>query len=211
MMLFTGFEPFAGADENPSRLAARAAAEFARREGHAAVFAELPCSFGPAQEALIAAVDAAASQAGETGGVEPLVVVCAGLAANRDRVSLERVAINLIDARIPDNSGQQPVDVPVVEGGTLALPTGLPVKRALRAVEAAGIPVELSLSAGSYVCNTVFYASLALLPAGTRAGFVHLPWDEHVSLEQQAQALYLVARSALGDGEDLRFAAGRED
>ena len=107
----------------------------------------------------------------------PCAVVALGLAGNRHQITLERVAINLIDARIPDNAGRQPIDVPVRRGGPAAHFATLPLKRMLAAALERALPVALSLSAGSFVCNALFYHLLDTL-AGTRipAGFIHVPW-----------------------------------
>ncbi|MDR2255140.1 MAG: pyroglutamyl-peptidase I [Arthrobacter sp.] len=200
MILFTGFEPFGGAAENPSRQASSRAAELSRRAGREAVHVELPCTFEGARAVLAAAV----------AEHRPGVIVCAGLADGRERISLERVALNLIDARIPDNAGAQPVDVPVEEGAPLALPTRLPVKRAAARLTEAGLPAELSLSAGSYVCNTVFYAALRLAPADVSAGFVHVPPAAAVPIGEQARALELIAATAWEGEAELRVPGGSE-
>ena len=147
-------------------------------------------------------------------------MVCAGQAGGRSRVSLERIAINCDDARIPDNAGNAPVDQPVVTGGPAAYFSTLPVKAALAALLAAGIPAEVSQTAGTYVCNHVFYGlmhALRLRP-GTRGGFVHVPYepaqlppgstDPALPLEQLAEALAVVVRSTLATTVDLRIAAG---
>lgn len=200
MILFTGFEPFGGAQENPSRLASREAARLSTAAGRAAVHVELPCTFGGARAVLLAALEEH----------RPAAVICAGLAEGRESISLERVALNLMDARIPDNAGAQPVDEPVEPGAPLALPTRLPVKRAKAALEAAGVPVELSLSAGSYVCNTVFYAALRAAPAGVPAGFVHVPLAEQLPVGRQAEALALIAAAVLEGTGELRVPGGSE-
>lgn len=201
MILLTGFEPFGGDAENPSRLAARAAVDLLVADGVEARFLEVPCVFAQAGPAVIAA-------ARECGAD---VVICVGVAASRDRISLERIAVNLIDARIPDNAGATPVDVPVVAGAPLARPTRLPVKRGAARVREAGIQVELSLSAGSFVCNTLFYATLEALPAEVSVGFVHVPPLRDIALSEQATALALLAREAMRGGPDLSVAEGRED
>ncbi|GAA4360709.1 pyroglutamyl-peptidase I [Paeniglutamicibacter cryotolerans] len=202
MILLTGFEPFDGATTNPSIDAARAAATLLNAAGHHAVAIELPCVFATAPAALEAAIDAHA----------PDLVLCAGLAGGRAAVSLERVAVNLIDARIPDNAGDRPVDVPVEAGGPAARWTTLPLKRALSRLRGEELAAELSLSAGTYVCNQVFYALLGLLPAhgGVRGGFVHLPpaGAGGIGTGQGARALELIALASLDPAPDDNYAAG---
>ena len=87
----------------------------------------------------------------------------------------ERVAINVDDARIPDNAGQQPVDAPIVPGGPAAYFATVPVKDMVRAIREAGVPSELSNSAGTYVCNHLLYCVLHHAGPGVRAGFIHVP------------------------------------
>ena len=107
----------------------------------------------------------------------PALVLALGQAGGRARLSLERVALNLADARIPDNAGAQPIDLPLRAGAPPAYFATLPLKAMLRAMHARGVPAELSLSAGSYVCNAVFYALCHLTASPwphTRAGFLAL-------------------------------------
>ena len=153
MILLTGFEPFGGESTNPSWSAAREAAALLRAEGLDAQAVELPCVFGDAIRALEAALEQ----------YRPELVVCAGQAGGRPRISLERIAINCDDARIPDNAGNSPVDRPVVDGGPAAYFSTLPVKAALAALTAAEIPAEVSQTAGTYVCNHVFYGLMHAL------------------------------------------------
>ncbi|MDN4645430.1 pyroglutamyl-peptidase I [Arthrobacter sp. PsM3] len=210
MILLTGFEPFGGESTNPSWAAARAAAALLRSEGLEAEAVELPCVFGEALRLLEAALER----------YHPEVVVSAGQAGGRSRISLERVAINCDDARIPDNAGNAPVDQPVVTGGPAAYFSTLPVKAALAALLAAGIPAEVSQAAGTYVCNHLFYGlmhALRLRP-GVRGGFVHVPFepkqlppgstDPSLPLEQLTEALAVVVRSTLATTADLTISAG---
>ena len=210
MILLTGFEPFGGARTNPSWSAARAAAATLRSEGLDAHAVELPCVFGEAVQVLEAALEQH----------RPDLVVCAGQAGGRPRVSLERIAINCDDARIPDNAGNAPIDQPVVPGGPAAYFSTLPVKAALASLLAAGIPAEVSQTAGTYVCNHLFYGlmhALRLRP-GTRGGFVHVPYEPAqlppgssepaLPLEQLAEALAVIVRATLATTTDLTFAAG---
>ncbi|GHD07187.1 pyroglutamyl-peptidase I [Zhihengliuella salsuginis] len=209
MILLTGFEPFGGADANPSIDAARLAAADLVRAGVDAAAVELPCVFGRrAGSAGAVLEDALAAH-------RPDVVIATGLAGNRNRLSLERVAINVMDARIADNAGEQPVDVPVRADGPAAYFTTLPVKRARARLEASGFPAEVSQTAGTYVCNSVFYElmhQLAGVP-GARAGFVHVPpaagqW----SVPRIGRALGVVAGCAAGPdgGHDDVAPAGAE-
>ena len=166
-ILVTGFEPFGGETINPSGQVARAL--HGRRIGGAAVVGiELPCAFG---EAIAALRDALAMH-------RPQLVLALGQAGGRCELSLERVAINLDDARIADNRGAQPIDEPVQAGGPAAYFTTLPIKTIVAALRQAGYPASVSHSAGTFVCNHVFYGLQHLLAGqpGVRSGFMHLPY-----------------------------------
>jgi pyroglutamyl-peptidase len=210
MILLTGFEPFGGETINPSWTAAQGAAAVLRAEGHDAYAVELPCVFGAAIEMLEAALER----------YRPDVVLCAGQAGGRARISLERIAINCDDARIPDNAGNAPVDEPVVPGGPAAYFSSLPLKAALAALDAAQIPAEVSQTAGTYVCNHTFFGlmhALRLRP-GTRGGFVHVPFaagqvprgssTPSLPVALMTEALAVVVRTALAVSMDVKLAAG---
>lgn len=164
--LVTGFEPFGGDALNASLEAVRRLPpRIARLE---VATAELPTSYARASAVLEAAIAASA----------PQIVICIGQASDRAALCIERVAINVQDARIPDNDGARPVDVPVVPGGPAAYLATLPVRAAVAALHAAELPAEISMSAGTFVCNHVFYSLMhlaALRAEPFRAGFVHVP------------------------------------
>ena len=165
--LVTGFEPFGGEPINP---ALEALARLPPRLDALAVATwMLPAVFGEALDALEEAVR-------ET---TPDIVLCVGLAGGRAALSLERVAINIDDARIPDNKGRKPIDLPVVAGGPPAYFTTLPIKAAVAALRDAGLPAIVSNSAGTFVCNHVFYGLMHLAATrrlDLRGGFLHVPY-----------------------------------
>ncbi|UVJ40968.1 pyroglutamyl-peptidase I [Arthrobacter sp. CJ23] len=210
MILLTGFEPFGGDATNPSWAAATLARDILRGEGHEVEALELPCVFGDAAARLLEAVDR----------LNPALVVSLGLAGGRDRISLERVAINCDDARIPDNAGRRPVDAEVVPGGPAAYFSTLPIKAALRALQIAGIRAEVSQTAGTYVCNHVFYALMHALASRpqTRGGFVHVPYDASglplgsavpaMPAGTMAEGIAVVVRTALVTDTDPALSAG---
>lgn len=212
MILFTGFEPFGGEALNPSWLAVQEAAEALRAAGNDVVAVELPCTFGESLARLREAVSEH----------RPSLVICVGQAGGRARVSLERVAINVDDARIPDNAGNQPIDSPVRSGGPAAYFSTLPIKQALQNLTAAGIAAEVSQTAGTYVCNHVFYGLMDLLSTsgdGARGGFIHVPYAPDqaavhgapgMPVAEIADALRLVAQTSQATTSDLRLAAGAE-
>jgi pyroglutamyl-peptidase len=208
-VLFTGFAPFDGADLNPSWEAARLAAA-TPLDGFELTAVELPCAFGDSIDELRKQV----------ARVDPDLVIAVGLAPGRAGVSVERVAVNVDDARIPDNAGNQPIDDPVVPGGPAAYFSTLPIKASVTAVRAAGIPAEVSPTAGNYVCNHVFYGLMHLIATerpAIRGGFVHVPWAPQQVLDGNlpsldipsvAEALRLIARTAATVDTDTRLAAG---
>ncbi len=157
--------------------------------------------FGESADVLVAAIDR----------VKPDVVVCLGLAGGRTAVSLERVAINCDDARIPDNAGHSRIDEEIVPGGPAAYFSTLPIKAALAALQVAGIPAEVSQTAGTYVCNHVFYALMHSIEqrSDIRGGFVHLPREsEPMPVELMAQAVARIVRTTLTTDHDVTLAAG---
>lgn len=161
-ILLTGFEPFGGSAMNPSTLVVQKLGT----DGIATAILPVDRVGGP--EALLAALDQH----------QPDVLLMLGQAAGRATISIERVAINLMDYRIADNSGQLVSDEAIAPDGPAAYFATVPVRAMLNALLAAGIPAALSLSAGAYLCNQVMYAALhhiAQRNFATRAGFVHLP------------------------------------
>ena len=203
-ILLTGFEPFAGAADNPSRRAVLALAA-APPPGTRIVAAILPVRYASAAEALRAAVLAH----------RPDVLIATGLAGGRAEISVERVAINVDDARIPDNSGRQPIDAAVEPGGPAAYFSTLPIKAIARDVGAAGLAASVSNTAGTFVCNHVFYAlmhRLAMRPglAQARGGFVHVPHMSAMALADQVAGIRQVLRTAVLTRDDVRETAGRE-
>ena len=210
-VLLTGFQPFGGEQVNPSWQAV-SALHGTRIAGHRVVARELPVAFGKSLKALRAALK-------ET---QPSLVICVGQAGGRAQLSLERVAINVDDARIPDNAGQQPIDAPVVADGPAAYFSTLPIKAMREALRGAGFPVEVSQNAGTYVCNHVFYGLMHALrrQRAVRAGFIHIPYSPaqasghagaaSLPVETVTAALRLALKVALKTSLDIRTAAGAE-
>lgn len=164
-VLLTGFEPFEGQSVNASWLAVQAVAAGWAAPPRLEVV-QLPVSFVRAPAALLAALEA----------FRPDTVVCVGEAGDRTALEVERVAVNVADARIPDNDGAQPIDEAVVVEGPVAYLTGLPVRTCVDAATRAGVPAGISNSAGTFVCNAVFYTlARALDGTGAAHGFVHVP------------------------------------
>jgi len=173
-VLITGFEPFGGETLNPSWEVVKQL-DGMIIDNCRVVARQLPCVFGESLEVLNAAIDA----------LQPSVVLAIGQAGGRVDVTVERVAINVDDARIPDNRGQQPVDVAIVPDGPAAWFSTLPIKAMVEALREAGIPASVSQTAGTFVCNHVMYGVLHKLAdrPEVKGGFIHIPY-----LPEQAAA-----------------------
>jgi pyroglutamyl-peptidase len=212
LLLLTGFEPFGGETINPSWELARAL-HGERLEGLRVQALQLPCVFG---QALATLDEALAHQ-------RPALVLALGQAGGRCDLSLERVAINVDDARIPDNAGAQPIDQPVVAGGPAAYFSTLPIKAMVAGLRAAGYPASVSQTAGTFVCNHVFYGlQHRLAGSGVRSGFMHIPYlpqqaarqsgAASLPLELMVTATRLALQLALRQGgADLREGGGQLD
>lgn len=207
--LVTGFEPFGGESVNPSWLVA-AALDGERIGGHRVRAVQLPCVFGAALAALDAALAAH----------RPALVLALGQAAGRSDFSVERVAINVDDARIADNAGARPVDEPIVPGAPAGHFSTLPIKAIVVALRQAGLPASVSQSAGTFVCNHVFFGLMDRLAkaGGARGGFMHLPLlpeqaarapgQPSLPLDLLVAGTRLVLATAAAVQVDVRVAAG---
>lgn len=163
-VLLTGFEPFEGHAVNASWLAVEVLAR--QWAGPPLEAVRLPVSFARGPQALADALER----------TRPVVVVCVGEAGDASALRVERVAVNVADARIADNDGVRPVDVPLADDGPAAWFAGLPLKACVAAASAQGVAAEVSDTAGTYVCNAVFYRLCATLAdSGVPHGFVHVP------------------------------------
>ena len=212
VVLITGFDPFDQEPVNPSWEAARSLDGW--RCGDVLVQArQVPCVFGEA----IAVLKRAMAE------LQPDLVLCIGLAGGRSEITPERVAINLDDGRIADNAGHQPIDLPVVGGGPAAYFSTLPIKAMVRDLRAAGVPASVSNTAGTLVCNHIFYGlmheiALQARP-GVRGGFIHIPYlpeqaarfpgAPSMALGTVIDALRVAVATALSVTQDIRETAGR--
>jgi len=210
-VLVTGFEPFDGETVNPAWEVARRLDGWRSGE-HVVAARRLPCAFDAIRDAL----------GRELAALRPDIAICIGLAGGRVDVSLERVAINVDDARIPDNDGAQPIDRPVVAGGPAAYFTTLPVKAILHRLRSAGLPAQVSNTAGTYVCNHTFYMLRHLAETSHtglhRAGFIHIPYlpeqaarhpgSASLALDNLVAALRIAIETSVEVTTDIRLAAG---
>lgn len=148
--------------------------------------------------------------------IQPSIIICIGQAGGRADITVERVAINIDDARIPDNEGNQPIDVPVVKGGPAAYFSTLPIKSIVKQLRENRIPASVSQTAGTFVCNHVFYRLMHMLAKekmNVRAGFVHIPFlleqasfhqgQPSMSLTTITEGMELLIETALEVKEDI--------
>ena len=189
-ILITGFEPFGKASLNPS-------GEIVKRlSGENIVTAVLPVAYNSSATALLTLIEKHA----------PEIVIMLGQAEGRNQITPERIAINLDDARIADNEGVIRTNEEIIEGGPVAYKSTLPVVEIVDAIRAADIPAAISLSAGAFLCNHIFYiAQNKFEGSGVRSGFIHVPlMDEQgdefpglptMPLDQMVKAIEIIHKT----------------
>ena len=183
-LLITGFRPFGGAPSNPSWEAVRLLPD--EIDGWAVKKACLPVEFGRAGETLVRLAES----------FHASMVISVGLAAGRTAVTPEMIAVNLRDARIPDNAGRQPAGERIDPDGPDGIFSDLPVRAMTDGLTAAGFPAAVSRSAGTFVCNDVFYQLMRRFGrSAVRCGFVHVPPEDVLSPERCAEALKVCVRA----------------
>ena len=164
-LLVTGFDPFGGESVNPAREAVLRLPD--ALGGYEITKLEIPTVFGLAAETVLRAAEE----------LRPHAILCVGQAGGRSAITPEVVAINLREASIPDNGGNRPVNQPVVPGGPAAYFSTLPVRDMVAAIKEAGIPAQLSYSAGAFVCNDLLYTLLhRYADTPVLVGFIHVPY-----------------------------------
>jgi pyroglutamyl-peptidase len=166
-LLITGFEPFGGETINPAYETVKTLED--KIMNTEIIKREIPTVFNKSIEVLENLIE----------NEKPDIVICVGQAGGRYDISLERVAINIDDARIKDNEGNQPVDIKIFEDGENAYFTSLPIKRMVKKIREAGIPASISNTAGTFVCNHIMYGLLYLIDKkypNIRGGFIHVPY-----------------------------------
>lgn len=207
-VLITGFEPFGGASINPA-LEAVKKLDGVQLEGGVIVTCEVPVTRYEALDAIMTAIEVH----------QPSYVITVGQAAGRTGISPERVAINVDDFRIPDNGGNQPIDEPIYEDGPAAYFTTLPIKAITRKLQENGVPCQVSNTAGTFVCNHVFYGIQHYLrDTDVGHGFIHIPLlpeqaaatdQPSMSLEVIVEGLRLAAQATLENKDDIAVGAGQ--
>ncbi|MBB6284709.1 pyroglutamyl-peptidase I [Geobacillus subterraneus] len=210
-VLVTGFDPFGGETVNPSLEAAKQLAGW-KTNMHIVEVREIPTVFGKALEQLYSAIE----------HIDPDIVICVGQAGGRPGISVERVAVNVNDARIPDNEGHQPTDEPVVPGGPVGYWSTLPVKAIVHELRRHGIPASVSYTAGTFVCNHVFYGLMHYITQSKkpiRGGLIHIPYlpeqaarylgQPSMALETIVKGLRMAIDVAVKREEDIRAIGGQ--
>lgn len=209
-VLVTGFDPFGGEKVNPAYEAVKLLPDTIA--GAEIIKIEIPTVFTRSAEVLEEAIQK----------YRPDVVLDVGQAGGRSCMTVEKVAINLKEARIPDNDGEQPLDEPIREDGETAYFSTLPVKAMVENMRAHGIPAHISYTAGTYVCNCIMYNALYLAAKkylGVRAGFIHVPFENgqvvdkangtpFMSLEMIAKGLEYGIEAAVTTTDDVQKAMG---
>ena len=206
-IIVTGFDPFGGEKINPSIECVKALPEI---KGVELIRVELPTVFKESAIRLNEVIN----------DVKPDAVLSVGQAGGRSGITMERIAINVDDARIPDNISQQPIDETIQTEGAAAYFSTLPIKRIVKAIREAGIPVEVSNSAGTFVCNHIMYQALFASTKAEKpfkAGFMHIPFIPEQStdkpslpLEESTKALQ-IAIETIRDylkNEDIKVQEG---
>ena len=170
--MITGFEPFGGENINPSWEAVRMLPS--KIGGYSLIKLLIPVEFGKAADMVIEAADESC----------PDLILCIGQAGGRSAITPELVGINLRHASIPDNSGYQPEDEPIIKGGDDAYFSTVPVRKLTEAIKASGVPSDVSYSAGAYVCNDVLFTLLHHFnDSKTKVGFIHIPYSKEQNKE----------------------------
>jgi len=209
-ILITGFDPFGGATINPAYEAVK---RLPNQIGEAKLTKlEIPTVFKKDGEVLREAIEMKT----------PDVVLCIGQAGGRSMITVEKVAINLMEARIPDNEGQQPMDEPIAAGAKTAYFASLPVKAMVQNMKDHGIPAGVSYTAGTFVCNDIMYRLLHMIDTdypNMRGGFIHVPYlpEQGVSLADGtatmsadviAQALTYAIEAIVQHEDDIKGVGG---
>lgn len=208
-ILVTGFDPFGGEVVNPAYEAVKQLPDTIK--GHDVIKLEIPTVFGKSGQTLVAALEK----------YQPELVLCVGQAGGRTDLSFEKVAINFMEARIPDNEGKQPFNQPVISDGATAYFTNLPIKAMAKAVRESGILSSISYTAGTFVCNELMYHLLHWIDThnvSVRGGFVHVPFAPEqaaqksgvasMSIDMISQGLYEALAKGITVQEDIEENTG---
>lgn len=210
-ILLTAFDPFGGDRVNPAQEAVKKVKDTVA--GAEIIKLEVPTVFEKSIEKAAAAMEK----------VKPDAVLCIGQAGGRFALCPERVAINVDDARIPDNEGKQPIDVPIFEDGMPAYFSNLPIKAMVQAIKEAGLPASVSNTAGTFVCNHLMYGVLYHIHhkyPNMRGGFMHVPYipeqvvnlpdKPYMALDDIVKGIEAAITAIVENETDIKAAGGKE-
>lgn len=210
-VLVTGFDPFGGEKINPAWEAVNALPN--EVDGVEVIKVQIPTVFKKSAQKLFEAIES----------VKPDAVICVGQAGGRFDFNVERVAINVDDARIPDNEGKQPIDVKIFEDGENAYFATLPIKAMVEEAKKAGVPASVSNTAGTFVCNHIMYSLLYYInknKLNIRGGFIHVPYisqqvigkknTPYMELTTATKGLEASIRAIKNNLVDLKVTGGKE-
>lgn len=209
-VMVTGFDPFGGETVNPAFEAIKLLPDTIA--GAEVIKLEIPTVFSKSGPAVEAGIEK----------YQPDVIISVGQAGGRSCVTIEQVAINLAEARIPDNAGEQPSDEPVQKDGEPAYYATIPVKAIVKNIRDHKIPCHISYSAGTYVCNSIMYNVLHMTAKkypNIRAGFIHVPFAAEqvvekpngtpfMSLPMIAESLEYAVEACVKNAEDIQATMG---
>ncbi|KPU27382.1 pyrrolidone-carboxylate peptidase [Caloranaerobacter sp. TR13] len=209
-VIVTGFEPFGGEKVNPALEAVKKLED--EIAGAKIIKVEIPTVFRKSIEKLEKVIESE----------KPDITICVGQAGGRFDITIERVAINIDDARIPDNEGNQPIDEPIYLDGLNAYFAKLPIKAMVKELRKNKIPASISNSAGTFVCNHIMYGLLHLIDKkypNMRGGFIHVPFipeqvinkknTPSMSLDNITEGLRLAIKAAIENKEDIKAIEGK--
>ena len=188
-VLITGFNPFGGETINPAFEAIKLLEDTI--DGAVIIKREIPTVFNKSIKLLEEMIDE----------IEPNIVICVGQAGGRAKVSVERIAMNVSDGRIPDNEGYQPIDEVIYADGDDGYFTNLPIKRMVRLMNENNIPSEISNTAGTYVCNHIMYGLMHIIKTKhpmIKGGFIHVPFINNQVIEKRNAAFMNINDIAKG-------------
>lgn len=208
-VLITGFDPFGGENINPALEAVKMLPDTI--SGAEVIKLEIPTVFRKSLEKIEENILK----------YNPDIVISVGQAGGRYDITPERIAINIDDARIPDNEKNQPLDISIFEDGQNAYFSNLPIKAMVNEVRSASLPASVSNTAGTFVCNHVMYGILYMIDKkypNIKGGFIHVPYIPSqvvtkpnmpsMSLENIAKALELCIKAAVKNKEDIKTVGG---
>ena len=210
-ILITGFDPFGGEKINPAWEAVNALPD--EVDGVEVIKVQIPTVFKKSAQKLFETIDT----------VKPDAVICVGQAGGRFDFNVERIAINVDDARIPDNEGKQPIDVKIFEDGENAYFASLPIKAMVEEAKKAGVPASVSNTAGTFVCNHIMYSLLYSInknKLNIRGGFIHVPYisqqvigkknTPYMELTTATKGLEASIRAIKNNLVDVKVTGGKE-